>query len=301
MPVSETLSFLRAQKAVEVFPDGEHIEYDLEKLGLISYASWRYEGYKRTLDMLLKSFDGRQKPKVLELGALPYIFSGLLLRLADKKLELYLAGAPSRNPNRIQGKVIIENNFLLRKTCSLPLALFNVEEDMFPYPDEMFDVVLCCEILEHLPFSPSHMLYEINRVLKSKGKLILTTPNVLGIGKILALLRGRNIYAPLSRISIYGRHNREYTPKEVQELLHLSNFKIIEIFYASPTYPREAYSKGPFGLIKYHIIYLVYKLIRTKFLRHRGDFLLFRAQKIGPPTAAEPEFLYGEVADTRHN
>ena len=179
--------------------------------------------------------------------------------------------------------------------------MFNVEKDVFPYPDETFDVVLCCEILEHLPFSPSHMLYEINRVLKDEGQLILTTPNILDIGKILQLLRGRNIYAPLSIHTIYGRHNREYTPNEVSELLSLSNFKVIESVFANPRMPRDAYAKGYLGELKYAVTRSLYKCIGNSFLKSKEETLLFRAQKTGYPILAEPEFLYCDVAGTRYN
>lgn len=300
MSVSETLHFVRAQKAVELFPDGGSAEYDVQKLGLMSYVAWRYEGYHRTLRMFLRSLEISQKPKILELGALPYIFTSLILR-TNREMDLYVGGAPSNNPGRTHGEVKIENQFLKRKYCILPLSLFNVEKDVFPYPDKTFDVVLCCEILEHLPFSPSHMLHEINRVLKKKGELILTTPNILGIGKVLQILRGRNIYAPLSRATIYGRHNREYTPDEVSKLLCLSNFKVVETVFANPRMPRDAYAKGCLGWVKYVIIKSLYKFVQNSFLKPRGDFLLFRAQKIGPPNYAEPDFLYGDVAGTRRN
>ena len=91
------------------------------------------------------------------------------------------------------------------------------------------------------------MLLEINRVLKNKGELILTTPNILGIGKVLQILRGRNIYSPLSRATIYGRHNREYTSDEVSELLCFSNFKVVETVFANPRMPRDAYAKRCLG------------------------------------------------------
>ena len=44
-----------------------------------------------------------------------------------------------------------------------------------PEPDKSFDVILCSEVLEHIP-DPISALYEFNRLLKLKGKLILTTP-----------------------------------------------------------------------------------------------------------------------------
>lgn len=47
----------------------------------------------------------------------------------------------------------------------------------FPFTDGEFDSVLCNQVLEHV-FNPDVFLAEINRVLKSDGKLLLTVPFV---------------------------------------------------------------------------------------------------------------------------
>lgn len=44
-----------------------------------------------------------------------------------------------------------------------------------PQPDESFDVILCSEVLEHIP-NPTKALDEFLRLLKPGGKLILTAP-----------------------------------------------------------------------------------------------------------------------------
>lgn len=44
-----------------------------------------------------------------------------------------------------------------------------------PVDDESFDVVMCIEVIEHLP-NPIEALSELNRVLKPGGKLIITAP-----------------------------------------------------------------------------------------------------------------------------
>ena len=44
-----------------------------------------------------------------------------------------------------------------------------------PAPDSSFDVILCSEVLEHVP-EPTHALDEFTRLLKPGGMIILTAP-----------------------------------------------------------------------------------------------------------------------------
>ena len=59
---------------------------------------------------------------------------------------------------------------------------------------ESFDCVVSIEAVEHLE-NPWHLVREANRVLKTQGTLILTTPNILSIRSRLSyLLRGYPVY-----------------------------------------------------------------------------------------------------------
>src|SRR5262249_9205652 len=111
----------------------------------------------------------------------------------------------------------------------LPFKQFNVEVDTFPYADASFDVILSCEIIEHLLCNPIHMLVECHRVLKPEGLLILTTPNVLRLSNVLSLLRGRNIYDRYYQECLYARHAREYSPEEIQRLFEEVGFRVTHL------------------------------------------------------------------------
>jgi len=166
---------------------------------------------------------GGEGLRLLELGAGPYFLTLLLRRLRRYDLELanfYGDGLPPEGELTVGSSRHGERHTFRYRN-------FNAERDPFPYPDGSFAVVLCCEILEHLLQDPTHMLGEIHRVLAPDGLLVLTTPNVFNLAYALRLLRGRgNIFHPYSAHGPYGRHQREYTPGEVKDLLRGVGFTV---------------------------------------------------------------------------
>lgn len=100
--------------------------------------------------------------------------------------------------------------------------------DCFPYDNNSFDCIIFCEILEHLLLNPDFAIGQMQRVLKPGGYLVVSTPNVTCLGNFSCLLKGKNIYDGYSPYGIYGRHNREYTLKEVAALLQNHEFTIVE-------------------------------------------------------------------------
>ena len=162
--------------------------------------------------------------RALELGAPPFLMSVLVRRFRRIDLEI----AAYYKPDEFASPVTIEDEQSGERSL-LAFERFNVEKDQFPYPDGSFDVVLCCELLEHLIFNPMHLLSEVHRVLKRSGRFILTTPNVIKIGNIVKLLRSENIYDSYFADSTYARHTREYTPQEVEHLLAFTGFAVVEL------------------------------------------------------------------------
>ncbi|MGH9769994.1 MAG: glycosyltransferase, partial [Blastocatellia bacterium] len=108
----------------------------------------------------------------------------------------------------------------------------DAEHDRFPFPDDHFDVALCCELIEHLREDPMHMLIELNRILKWGGLVIVTTPNITSAFSVQEALAGKspNIFSMYSLVSPADRHNREYTPTDMRVVLEAAGFKVIELF-----------------------------------------------------------------------
>ncbi len=89
--------------------------------------------------------------------------------------------------------------------------------EKLPFPDNSFDVVICCEVLEHLPYSIyEKSLKEIERV--SKKYILISVPNDenLNIGMIKCPQCGC--------FSHIWRHLRSFNTKKLESLFR--NFKI---------------------------------------------------------------------------
>jgi ubiquinone/menaquinone biosynthesis C-methylase UbiE len=65
---------------------------------------------------------------------------------------------------------------------ALEIAKRNVDDavvcnaEALPFHDKSIDLILCVEVIEHV-INPANLLKEIKRVLRPRGKFILTTPN----------------------------------------------------------------------------------------------------------------------------
>ena len=181
------------------------------------YVEDAFFRFIKTLQMIPVDATG----KLLEMGSNPYFTTTLLKKF--RKLDLYGANFFSTPDDSIVQTVFNEK---YGEKFVYESKLFNIEKSIFPYPESTFDYVLFCEIIEHLVENPVHVLEQIFRILKPKGTIILTTPNVARASNIEKLSRGENIYDPYSKYGIYGRHNREYTIHELTELLSKTGFEV---------------------------------------------------------------------------
>ncbi len=165
---------------------------------------------------------------------------------------------------------------------------FDAERDAYPYSDESFDTVLCCELIEHLASDPMHLMTEVNRVLKPGGHFVLTTPNITSYRALSAILAGyhpgffTNYLRPQNGEFTDARHNREYAPGEVQHLLTNSGFELVRL------------ETGPFRdepHPEFHWVKLLLEGLKLQ-TYWRGDGIYAVGRKIGSVRERWPGWLY---------
>lgn len=218
----------------------------------------------------------------LELGANPY-FTTMLLRYFTT-LDLTLANyfGPHFGANSTQALSVKNPSTGERETLSLDFEHFNIEDESFPFSAACFDLVLFCEVIEHLQSDPVKVLREIKRILKPGGHLILTTPNVSRLENVARMLAGTNIYDPYSGYGPYGRHNREYNRHEIASLLNYCGFEV-EVFFSADVH--DNISASLFSLEA------IVPLIKFR-ENDLGQYLFLRSRNSGAARSKRPAWLY---------
>jgi len=167
--------------------------------------------YKRILGEIEKitktdsRLRGNDKIRILDVGCYPYHLGAALEKMGHEVWGISSVHEP------IQSKRI---------------AILNIETDPFPYADNFFDLVVCSEVLEHLPRSPLPALKEMYRVAKRSGHVLITTPNISGSIHLILRLLG---HAPVSadvETNIYHRHNHEYTLGELSGVVTTAGWRV---------------------------------------------------------------------------
>lgn len=254
----------------------------------IGYLNNSMQRFLTTLQMVPPA--SSPESLLLELGANPYFLTLMLMRYRRYQItpaNYFGAGGPAegRGEQTIHSEKYGESHRFVYDH-------FNVESEPFPYPEHKFDMVLCCEILEHLALDPTQMLYEVHRVLKPGGHLLLTTPNVLAFQNLQRLAMGKNIYDQYSGYGIYGRHNREYAPLELIQLLHACHFRVVELRLAD-IYPHSL-GMRLLKRVRQHWRDNIFVLARTEDrARHAYPPFLYRSM-YQPRHVRQPEVLMGD-------
>jgi SAM-dependent methyltransferase len=229
---------------------------------------------------------GSAGDRILEMGAYMQITPALKTRLGYGEVRgSYLGNLGEYTEREVRSRD--------GETFACRIDHFNAEKDRYPYPDDFFSTVLCCELLEHLYDDPMHMMAEINRILNHGGRLVLSTPNICSTRAVGAALLGyhpglfHQYVRPAKDGSIDPRHAREYAPRDVHALLEAAGFSIVRL------------ETGPYLEKPTPDLDWVGKLLERHELSNylRGDVIYAIGEKAGPVKSRYPPELYTGAAE----
>lgn len=104
----------------------------------------------------------------------------------------------------------------------------NVEEEPLPLDDNYLDLVILCEVIEHMEVDPMYLMCEINRVLRPGGRVLLTTPNSASGRIVWSVLSGYRPHFFMQYKKDRGlyKHNFEHDSYTVTKMLEGAGFSI---------------------------------------------------------------------------
>lgn len=233
---------------------------------------------RRTLEI---TPPGSEADRVLEMGAYLQITPALRSKLGYGEVRGCYLGPLGKVDHK--HAVSLEGEEF---TCDIDL--FNAEKDPFPYPDEHFATVLCCELVEHLEQDPMFLMSEVNRILKPGGHLVMTTPNIASLRAIKAILMGYHpgffpaYLKPTPHGNDEARHAREYTPQEIMMMFLDAGFEMTLL------------ETGPFRDLPRPEEHWIRNLLERYLLssQYRGDGIYAVGRKTGPVKERYPSWLY---------
>lgn len=183
----------------------------------ISWSPW-YE----TLIRMKPDF---KEKRVLEVGC----GTGRMCAYVAKKEACVVGIDFSINALRIAKKIFRNEGH------SRPIELCLADANVLPFRSDVFDVIICCEVLEHLQHH-GKLLWEISRVTKPRGTVYISTPNsvsLYGVKKMVLELFGKfKSWQPYyGWLSIF----------RFKKLIRDNRFKIIKIYGCDYVQPGLGY------------------------------------------------------------
>lgn len=128
------------------------------------------------------------------------------------------------NDNFIIGTDI--NFKILPKVRTTNSLFINVNAEKLPFKNNMFDSILCIDVIEHVE-NDKKIIKEVSRIIKKNGHLVISVPNKnfpFTYDIINKILKPFNKHLP---IGIWGfGHKRIYSYNKLRLLLEKNKFKI---------------------------------------------------------------------------
>ncbi len=174
---------------------------------------------------------------VLEIG-IGYGQVAFSIRQMYPKMDIHAIEHPGRY--YLQSALFL--NDLTKYNISLQLC--DMLQQDIPLHDESMDLVVFCEVLEHLPPTSVHDVMEkICRVVKRDGIIIVASPNLTSFVNRVMFMSGRTPFEEAVEIDYAGGtygHIRLYTIDEIRNICNRFHLRKLDGWhYSLPVYCRR--------------------------------------------------------------
>jgi 2-polyprenyl-3-methyl-5-hydroxy-6-metoxy-1,4-benzoquinol methylase len=180
-----------------------------------NYLRAHYARYLQTRDFALSIVPEERRLRILDIGA-HWLHNAFFY--ANQGHDLVVVDAPGTLTRRSVQQAAAKMGAETRPTKRMEKA-----DGLVELEENSIDLVLFCEVIEHLAFNPIPFWKQVYRVMKPGGRIIITTPNAFYFRslnqRITRLFNGESVGLTVSQIlsvGTYGHHWKEYTLDELR-------------------------------------------------------------------------------------
>lgn len=175
--------------------------------------------HAKRFEVVLNWIKDKNFDSVLDVG--PSFLSELLFEKFGIKLSLMGFDALDSLGGHLASDKILQQTLFIQQDLNFWEAKPN---------DKKFDLIVCCEVMEHLYTCPIKLLKNFYQLTNQNGYLIIQTPNAASLRKRISLLFGKNPFEiPRENLKNPG-HYREYTTSELKKFATEAGFKVKNLF-----------------------------------------------------------------------
>ncbi|CDO59085.1 hypothetical protein BN1012_Phect871 [Candidatus Phaeomarinobacter ectocarpi] len=192
----------------------------------------RYDAYHRKrIELTLDAARTTGARRVLELGGDPWLMTSMLASDNDFDLAASVSAQEvTAWPDELDCVAVpYELTTPDGRTAQFTNYSANVERNDIRICGRV-DLVLACEIIEHVVRAPHRMLLNANSWLETGGFLLITTPN----GTQFENPFHKRAKMPAYRDSVYGRHNYAFTLDGLVDIVESCGFSIEKAEFWNP-------------------------------------------------------------------
>jgi SAM-dependent methyltransferase len=225
-----------------------------EVIPIDRYARFHARRFDQTLDLVRRHGGG----EVLEVGGHPWAMTARLVREPGVKL---IATVSAEEITPWSDEIPVTRHRYELDADGTTTSFYNYSANIERTPfsvGAMVDLVLACEVIEHVTRAPHVMMLNINSWLKPGGLVVLTTPNGSQLENPFRVRAKMPAYRP----SVYSRHNYVFTMDGLTDLVSACGFEVVEANFWSP-YIRRGPSNLYRGLASLGPRYLKSKFAQT--------------------------------------
>lgn len=195
--------------------------------GLLNAFMGEKRRYQKTFDFVVNYTKCKSSIRLLDIGTLIAILPIMFSKIGISEIHIV-------ENFSFYGNSLNKLRSLLEDKYKIHIHDIDVLQGL-PFKEKYeFDIITLLAVIEHFSSSPQKLLQEIYEVLNTDGRFILDTPNVASaIKRLRFLVRGMPPYPSIEDYFFseppFTGHNREYNPKELQKVLKLTGFEIVQM------------------------------------------------------------------------